>query len=331
MALAKSKEIIEIIFKQYHTELTSHLDKAKTLLALMRIYDSGQILEIALKNLLLNLLPDFVGITRGIIFSSDCKSESKEIDLILYDKRYSGNFIINSFGENSISYVSVDTVFGVISVKKTLTKDSLKEAIENIKSVYSLQSNKIKNRLHYDIVVEPTLTYKDGMILNNIFSCIVSYQNKIVMKKKEEDYEYLSSDEIKKTFDDLTRNEWFSSLFIDNIYTTDGTFFFPIQLSEDKKNWQRNIIINKIGMQKKMIMPYIKENTITTDSELALAYTCDFGKPEKILGQFIMYLQYYTSHLVKSTPNISEIFSSLIDTPFFDIIQEREVSKLVTK
>jgi len=86
------KELIHQIFKQYHKQLLFEFEKANTMLTMKRISDSGKVLEIALKNFLLRLLPDYVGVCRGVIFDSNCEKHSKEIDLILYDKRYFSGF-----------------------------------------------------------------------------------------------------------------------------------------------------------------------------------------------------------------------------------------------
>ena len=89
-----SNNIVESILKQYHTEFIFELEKANTMLKMNRISDSGKPLEFALKALLQNLLPDYVGITRGIIFDSSCNKQSKEIDLLLYTQSYFSGFVV---------------------------------------------------------------------------------------------------------------------------------------------------------------------------------------------------------------------------------------------
>ena len=90
------QDLINDILKQYHSELISEIDKAETLLKIKRVYDAGQVLEIALKNLLQRLLPHYIGITRGIVIDSEVIEKSSEIDLIVYDKRYFSGFAKSS-------------------------------------------------------------------------------------------------------------------------------------------------------------------------------------------------------------------------------------------
>jgi hypothetical protein len=61
------KDIIDQIYRQYHSLLLAEVEKANTLIHLGRIYDSGSALEIALKKLLWQILPNYVGLTRGFV------------------------------------------------------------------------------------------------------------------------------------------------------------------------------------------------------------------------------------------------------------------------
>ena len=132
--------MIAQVFRQYHAELLAEIERADTLLAVKRIYDAGKSLEIAVASIIKRLLPDWVGVTRGKVISSDCKAESKEIDLIFYDKRYFSGLVVSGVGPDIFSYVCIDTVLGVLAVKKTLTKGELKDSVANLKSVTELRA-----------------------------------------------------------------------------------------------------------------------------------------------------------------------------------------------
>ncbi|WP_273327851.1 DUF6602 domain-containing protein [Vallitalea guaymasensis] len=331
-------EIIQSIFIQYKKELIFEVQKAETLLNMKRVSDSGKTLEIALKTLLTRLLPDYVGITRGIIFDSDCNTHSNEIDLILYDKRYFSGFVVDDWGKENLSYISIDTVLGILSVKKTLDLYALKDAIKNISSVYKLSKKSVENQFHYDLNFGDSILYKEGSELNKIFSCIIAFKNDLFYKKQK-DKEIIKTDigkqkykkilrtdtEIQKYFDEKSSETWFDGMNTDIIYTLDGTIFFPMILDEGQNKWIKSFKIDKLGDKKNSLNPYIENDKINVDTRLILGYTYDFDKPEISLGQFIAYLQYYCGQLVKSSPDISKIFKNYLNRSIGTMVTKRRM------
>ena len=304
--MQKSRELISSIFKHYHSELQSEIDKANALLKIKRIYDSGQVLELAIDALLSRVMPDWIGITRGVVIDTNVDETSNEIDLILYDKRYFPGLVIAETVNESISCVSIDVVVGIISVKKKLTLKSLKEAITNIKSVTDLQRKVLKNQLHNDISLDGFLSYKNGKDLGGFFSCIIAYENDLFYRVENKEKRLKTDEEIKDYFDKKSKEDWFNNITVDHIYTVDGTVFYPLLMKTGK--WDRTVDVERLGSPKKVIQPFIKGNVVEIDTDYCLAYSHDFANPEISLGNLIGYLQYYGASLVKSTPAIHKWF-----------------------
>ena len=314
----KTRELILSIFKSYHSELKAEIDKANSLLKIKRIYDSGQVLEIAVTEVLARNLPDWVGYTRGVIIDTNANCISEEIDIILYDKRYFPGLVISKEGSESISCISIDVLLGVISVKKKLTRKSLKDAIKNIKSVTDLSRKAIPNQFHYDLNLGDTIIYKDGKDMGGFFSCIISYENDLFYREKNKKRVRRTPPEIIKYFDELCSEEWFDGTTVDHIYTVDGTVFFPLKLEGDK--WTKTNDIGMLSSQKKTIRPFIDENnTIQAGSNYCLSYSYNFESPEISLGNLVGFLQVYCAQLVKSSPKIHKWFDEFqkldIETP----------------
>jgi len=301
--------ILNSIFKQYHNELISELDKASTMLEIKRIYDSGKVLELALKKLLLRLLPNYIGITRGLVVDSNFENKSEEIDLIIFDKRYFNGFVIDdSLLNDTLSLVSIDTVMGIIQVKKTLRLSTLKESIDNINSVYSLYRKSITNRFHYDLEFAG-MNYKDGKELNKIFSCIVSYENDLLFQYRNKKRVNKNYKEIVIYFDKLAKDGKFDKFNVDILYSIlDGILFFPTEFHKKTNKLGRCNDIEKFGCSKKPAKPYIEENTVKINTEDNLiSYSIDMKNPENSLGHFIMYLIVYVSSLTKCSPDLNKI------------------------
>jgi len=98
--------------------------------------EQGRNNEAILMTFLKKHLPLRYGLTTGKVVSADGE-KSRQIDIIIYDQ-------INSpkLQESHVwSMVPVESVYGVISVKTTLDKTSLKECANNIESVRRLKRN----------------------------------------------------------------------------------------------------------------------------------------------------------------------------------------------
>lgn len=319
------RDVINNILKQYHSELISEIDKAETLLRIKRIYDAGQVLEIALKNLFKRLLPHFVGVSRGIVIDSNIVHKSEEIDLIIYDKRYFSGFEINDNFNDKISVISIDTVFGIISVKKKLTLNSLEESIKNINTVYKLNRRKIQNQWHYDLDLGRGLNYKNGIELNKIFSCIITYENDLLYKTEDREKVKRNTDEISDYFKKIAKDGRFNSSHIDLIYSISGSLIYPMIFNSDSKEWFRNLSTLYLGSKKHVIQD--ESNNEELLGKQLLAYTINEEEPYVILGQFMMYIQVYVKQLIKSSPNLLEMFKSFFDVDGTNLIGREKENK----
>ncbi|MCK4601894.1 MAG: hypothetical protein KAU28_05480 [Phycisphaerae bacterium] len=301
--MATSSEIIEHSFGYYHKQLLVELEKATLLGKLGRIYDSGQVVEIALKSLLTRLLPSHVGITRGFVFDSDCRAHSREIDLILYDKRYFAGFPIGEDGGDTLSYISIDTVLGVISVKKTLTSKELKDAVENVRSVYELHRVTHKNRFHYGLEIHG-MTYRNGEEVNRIFSCVVGGTDKLFLHNLQ-DGSAPTQDVLSKRVKSVFKRPWFDGTELDLVYTIDGSLLSPGRWNAEAKAYDQIALIEHVGQEKMTRKGFTKEHA---PNEIGLISRIFLGHPELSLGEFIVHLQIYCADLVKSTPDLGKIF-----------------------
>lgn len=306
------KNVIHQILKQYLSQLISEIDKANTLLGLHRIYDSGKTLEIALKNFLASLLPEFVGITRGHVFSEQLDSASKEIDLILFDKRYFSGFHVEKNEYETISYVPINVVFGIISVKKKLTLKSIRDSVNNINSVYNLDRKPLHNHFHYDLNLGNALEFRNGIELNRIFSCVIAYSSEFFYRLKNGIKIERTKDELTKYLNEFQNKKWFNNFRVDIVFTLDGMLFSPLEYKEALESWVRSTKIELLGKEKKALL--IIDNVDSNRSDLILGYSIDKKFPEKLLGQFLIYLQLFCSQLVKNPPNIEEIFKQVFAT-----------------
>lgn len=325
MAKTQPETVIAQIFRQYHAELLAEVERADTLLAVKRIYDAGKSLEIAIVRIFNRLLPDWVGITRGKVISSDCKDESKEIDIIFYDKRYFSGLVVSEVGPDVFSYICIDTVLGVLAIKKTLAKPELKDSIDNLTSITDLRREPLKNRTHFDIPLIG-MTHRGGVELNRIFTGIVGYSNSFLFKRGDKKCARKNDTEVQATFDAICAEDWFDGAPLDLILTVDGSIFFPLSLGE--KGWKRTVEIEKLMLPKTSIRPYVDGDEVKADSNLVLGYNYSLDEPHLALGQFIMYLQYYCSQLVKASPNFELFFSQFLDPNIQDMMTQRNLDDI---
>ncbi|GHT24655.1 hypothetical protein AGMMS4957_18060 [Bacteroidia bacterium] len=304
------QEIIDAIFEQYRKQFDAALSQAETLLETKRIYDAGQKLELAFKNFFLQMLPEYVGITRGFVFDTECERHSNEIDLIFYDKRYFSGFPINEQGDDVLSYISIDVVLGIAQVKKTLTLDTWGESINNLNSVYSLKRQSKPNQMHYDSHSGGTIQYNGGISsTERIFSCILSGKNDMFYKIQDGIEVQMNNTEIKKYILTKTNEEKYHFLRInmpiDLIYTLDGTLAYAWTFNEKTNTYQKDVAFDILGENKvlKWMMPLQNKPIIYTfDNRL--------DKPNTALGFALAYLNFWCKPLIKSTPKIEKILAN---------------------
>jgi hypothetical protein len=326
------KEILDKIFAQYHKQFQLEYDRAETLLAVKRIYDAGRALELAFKLFFKSILPEYVGITRGIIFDTNGDKQSKEIDLIFYDKRYFSGFPIIENGEDTFSYISIDVVFGIASVKKTFDFDEWFDSIKNLNSVYSLKRESKKSQFHYDLNFGGS---EKGSVLSTpstdkIFSCIFSAKCKFAYKPGED--MKLSHKELSEAMGQKfgrlqkSNDEKYKPLFIempiDLIYTVDGILAETAteQQLDDKapssRRYTRELSTNTLGDKKKLL------RLIENGAEKPVAYVFNYrlDRPNDALGLVIIYVSYWCSRLVKSSPKTHELLEKYLKSPLSELI-----------
>ena len=96
--------------------------------------DIGTFREEIISQLLRPFLPDCYGLGSGEIFSSDGKSNSNQIDIVIYDSVYS-----NVLFKNKKNYLfPCESVYGEIEIKTMLSTDELLIGMENIASMKRL-------------------------------------------------------------------------------------------------------------------------------------------------------------------------------------------------
>lgn len=115
------------LIKDYSTSLVKALfEKVKSIRKLNHKLTKGELRELFLNDLLLNFLTDQFGVGTGVIIDS-YGEESKQIDIIIYDKRILPAIIKNS----NLGTYPIESVLAVIEVKSILGKKELVKTNEN--------------------------------------------------------------------------------------------------------------------------------------------------------------------------------------------------------
>lgn len=100
--------------------------------------EKGTARENILKEYLMSYIPEKYNFSKGTIV--DCKDvQSKQIDIIIHDK-FLTPYLVDM---NETKIVPIESVYGVIEVKSTLSKEELRKSIKNIESVRSLHKKTI--------------------------------------------------------------------------------------------------------------------------------------------------------------------------------------------
>ena len=95
---------------------------------------AGTIREKIIKDVIRPYLPKIYGIRGGLCYDKD-GHKSRQLDSVIYNDLYS----IHVPFSDDFSIFPCESIYGNIEVKSSLNKKSLKEAIENIKSLKSLE------------------------------------------------------------------------------------------------------------------------------------------------------------------------------------------------
>lgn len=117
------------LIKDYSSSLVKALyEKVKSINKLNHRLTKGELRELFLNDLLLNFLTDQFGTGTGVIVDS-YGEESKQVDIIIYDKRILPPIIKNS----NLGTYPIESVLAVIEVKSILGKRELIKTNENFK------------------------------------------------------------------------------------------------------------------------------------------------------------------------------------------------------
>lgn len=234
-------------------------------------------------------------------------------------------------GSDSLSVVPISSVLGVISIKKTLRLSDFKDAVDNIKSVYSLKIEPLKNSYHYDMKLDPTLEFREGQILNKVFSCIFSFENGLLVHKVDAKETRMSEKESTIYIDKICKESWFDNMRIDLICSLDGTVFYPSVLVKEKNKFVASGDCERFGEPKQSIAPYVENDIVSHDATLVLSYALDFSYPFRMLGRFLTLLQFYCSRPVKSSVNFEKLLGFVPGSTSGAPMKERDKNKLIVK
>lgn len=114
------KKILELKIKQIEKEV-SELRKNEN-----HPKVKGDLLEGILKDTLLKVLPEYVGVGKGFII--DSKNKSNEIDIVLYNKNCLQPVFISE--SEKIGYFPIESVVYVIEVKAVYNSQNIQESID---------------------------------------------------------------------------------------------------------------------------------------------------------------------------------------------------------
>ena len=102
--------------------------------------EKGTARENILQEYLKSYIPKKYSFSKGTIV--DCKDvQSKQIDIIIHDK-FLTPYLVDM---NDTKIIPIESVYGVIEVKSTLSKDELRKCVKNIESVRKLQKKTISD------------------------------------------------------------------------------------------------------------------------------------------------------------------------------------------
>lgn len=100
--------------------------------------EKGTARENILEEYLKNYLPEKYCFSKGTIV--DCKDvQSRQVDIIIHDK-FLTPYLIDM---DDTKIVPIESVYGVVEVKSTLTKEELRKCVKNIESVRKLEKKTI--------------------------------------------------------------------------------------------------------------------------------------------------------------------------------------------
>ncbi len=159
------------LIKDYSTSLVKALfEKVKSIQKLNHKLTKGELRELFLNDLLVNFLTEQFGVGTGVVIDS-YGNESKQTDLIIYDKRILPAIIKNS----NLGTYPIESVLAVIEVKSILGK---KELIKTNSNFAHLET-KLKFNEKFD---------KNGL---SIIKCIIGFNKRAISEINKDDDTWL--------------------------------------------------------------------------------------------------------------------------------------------
>jgi len=172
------------IFEQLNNQL---IDQSKKSDIIKHNLEKGLGNEEILRNLIKDFLPDKYGVAKGKVINEQGKS-SKHCDIIVYDSLNCPKLFID---ENRNQILPIEGVYAVLEVKSTLTSKLLKEAFENLYSVYKLKKRTNNSTNNYLELCPPSLSviaFRTQISLKKIKKCFTEFNNQYVVNKSFHSY-----------------------------------------------------------------------------------------------------------------------------------------------
>jgi hypothetical protein len=125
---------LAVLFARFRHDLDGALERA-TANFKSHMPSKGDVCEAAVRKYLSETLGRRYAVTEGTIFDS-AATQSRQQDAIIFDDHWSIRFTPRDSGEPAL--VPFESAYATIEVKKTLTAEAFRDAIENIRSVKSM-------------------------------------------------------------------------------------------------------------------------------------------------------------------------------------------------
>lgn len=141
-----------------YQEVTNHIEH-------MGVRGSSR--ENMLREYIRQLLPQKFAVGNGIVTDVN-GTQSKQQDFFVYDAFNSPIFL----RMESSCVIPVESVYATVEVKSTLTKETLKQSIENIKSVKQLEITVLKNSIfipsQYNFILGTVFSYTSDSAIETV-------------------------------------------------------------------------------------------------------------------------------------------------------------------
>lgn len=196
----------------------------------------GDFRENILKDFLKKYLPENFGICKGIVIDVD-GNQSNQQDILIYDKSFTPRFL-HTDDENVLP---IESILATIEVKSTLTREELRKALDNIKSIRSLNksfsSGQVITTYHpfgfifsYDSInmenlIEVYRVFFRQSTSDSLPTLICSLQKGCILHMWKENIEYISINLVNSTFGLRKSEEKGDNLMLFYLILTKALFF----------------------------------------------------------------------------------------------------------